>query len=51
MNLFRWDVVTGWSEMLRSFVYQWNKSYFAVRQNVTRLRVVVSCAGVLNKPE
>jgi hypothetical protein len=48
---FRRNVVTGCSEMLKSFGYQWNKSYFAMKQNVARLRVVFSCTGVLSKLE
>jgi hypothetical protein len=48
---FRRNVVTGCSQVLSSFGYQWNKSYLAKKQNVARLRVVVSCNGLLSKLE
>ena len=32
----RRNVVTGCSEVLRSFGYQWNKSHFAIKQNVVK---------------
>jgi hypothetical protein len=48
---FKRNVVTGSSEVLRSFGYQWNESYFVIKQNVARIRVVVSCTGVLSKLE